>query len=188
MPKKSIRDEFLARRKQLAADACLSRSLLVQRHLLATTEYAVAEIIGLYKPILNEVDTSEIFQCARLSGKKVAYPRVRAGSLEFVAVSTGMEFASGTFGISEPIGSGIVPVEALDLLVVPGVAFDLGGFRLGYGKGFYDRVLHQSPRRGVLAGICFEFQLASALPAEWHDIRMDLLATEACVLRFGHAV
>lgn len=184
MPKKSIREEMLARRKCLAAATCLGLSLKIQERLLAIPEFAAADILALYSPMLNEVFTEEIFTVARRLGKKVAYPRVRENTMDFVEVSDRSHLAPGAFGILEPTGSRVLPLASLDLLVVPGVAFDLAGYRLGYGKGFYDRLLHHREDRGVLVGLCFELQMVGTLPAETHDVRMDLIVTEERTLGF----
>ncbi len=184
MPKKAIREQMLARRKHQAAETCLALSLKIQERFLSTPEYTNAGAIALYSPVFNEVFTEEIFTLACWDGKQVSYPRVRGDLLEFVRVSALTDLAPGAFGILEPTGAGTVSVAELDLLVVPGVAFDAGGFRLGYGKGFYDRVLHRCESRGVLCGLCFDFQRLEALPSETHDIGMDLLITEKHIFRF----
>lgn len=183
MPKKSIRETLLARRKHMAADTCLGRSLLIQRRLLETTEFQGAAVVALYSPILNEVFTEELFRAARQAGKVVAYPRVRGEGLEFIATAEADDLRHGAFNVLEPIGERTIPLDALDLVVVPGVAFDRGGHRLGYGKGYYDRVLHPKGGGRLLIGLCFELQLVDALPAEAHDVAMDLLITEERVLR-----
>lgn len=184
MPKKSIRGELLARRKSLAAATCLGLSLRAQERLLETPQFAAASTLALYCAIRNEVFTEAVFSAARRLGKTVAYPRVREAGLEFVEVADRQELGRGAFGILEPTGSRLIPLTGLDLVVVPGVAFDLAGYRLGYGKGFYDRVLHGCEERGALAGLCFEMQVVDALPAETHDVRMDVIVTEERTLGF----
>jgi 5-formyltetrahydrofolate cyclo-ligase len=183
MPKRSIRDELLARRRHLAAETCLGRSLEAQQNLLLTPEFVAATVVGLYSPVRNEVFTEEIFTEARRCGKTVTYPRVRGTLLDFVEVRERQELEPGAYGILEPGGVRVVPLAALELIVVPGVAFDLAGHRLGYGKGFYDRFLHE--RKGHLVGLCFDFQLVEKLPAEVHDVRMNMVVTEERTLRFA---
>ncbi len=185
MPKKSIREEILAKRKHLALDTCLARSLKAQESLVAMPEFIAASTVGLYSPIHNEVFTEEIFRAARAGGRQVVYPRVSGGSLEFVAVEDRTQLKRGAFGVLEPSGSEAVMSQALDLLVVPGVAFDLVGYRLGYGKGFYDRVLHGEKRPGLLVGLCFELQLVAELPFEAHDVKMDRIVTEDRILDYS---
>jgi 5-formyltetrahydrofolate cyclo-ligase len=169
---------MLALRKHLAAETCLSLSLLIQSRLLESREFKVAKAVALYSPVLNEVFTEQIFREALAQGKLVAYPRVRGDALEFVQVHAASELAPGAFGVLEPVGTSIVAPASLDLAIVPGVAFDRAGYRLGYGKGFYDRGLHGPQCPVSLAGLCFEQQVINRLPAEAHDVRMDILFTE----------
>lgn len=184
MPKRSIREDMLARRQHLAVATCLGRSLAAQERLLAAPEFAGAAVVALYCPIRNEVFTEELFAIARQLGKTVAYPRVRGEQLDFVEVNERQELVPGAFGILEPDGGRIVPLPDLDLIVVPGLAFDFMGYRLGYGKGYYDRILHGGAP-GVLAGFCFDFQLVDTLPMEIHDVRMDLVVTDERTLRLS---
>lgn len=183
MPKKPIRAALLAQRKHLSLDTCLHQSLMVQERFLQLPEFADARSLALYSPILNEVFTEEIFDQARRLDKRVVYPRVQGAAMEFFPVHGREDLRAGNFGILEPLGDRGVPVAELDLLLVPGVAFDQTGHRLGYGKGYYDRLLQQRSAGCRLVGLCFEFQLVSTLPAEPHDVRMDLLVTEQRTLR-----
>lgn len=178
MPKKSIRSEILARRRSLAAETCLHRSLLVQQRLMETPEFRKSTAVALYSPVRNEVFTELVFQKALAMGKLVAYPRVNGAEIEFIQVVEDSELVPGAFGVLEPKGARTVSVTSLDMIITPGVAFDRSGHRLGYGKGFYDRILHGIRKPGVLAGLCFELQLVDKLPAEEHDVRMDMVITE----------
>lgn len=183
MPKKPIRAALLAQRKHLSLDTCLHQSLVVQEQFLQLPEFAAARTLALYSPILNEVFTEEVFAQARKLGKRVVFPRVQGPEMQFFEVAGHEELQAGNFGILEPQGAQPVPIAELDLLVVPGVAFDQAGHRLGYGKGYYDRLLPQRSPHCCMVGFCFEFQLVASLPAEAHDIRMDLLVTEQRTLR-----
>ena len=98
--------------------------------------------------------------------------------MQFVEVDDLAALSKGAFGLLEPKGGLTASVADLDLMVVPGVAFDRTGHRLGYGKGFYDRELHATGFSGVLIGFCFEFQLLDRLPAESHDVPVDYIVTE----------
>ncbi len=178
MPKRSIRADLLARRKHLAAETCLSHSLRIQQRLLEAVEFQSAAAIALYSPVLNEVFTEQLFRAACVAGKLIAYPRVRGADLEFVRVTDACDLVPGTFGVLEPTGDQLVSPAALDMVVVPGVGFDRQGGRLGYGKGFYDRGMRCPQRPGCLVGLCFELQLLERLPAESHDVHMDIIITE----------
>jgi len=100
----------------------------------------------------------------------------------------GLESLSeGRFGIREPCATGCDhQADEADLIVVPGVAFDLSGHRIGYGKGFYDRFLQHPGRKAHLVGLCHDFQLIDGpIPAEGHDIRMELIVTDQRIIRTG---
>lgn len=184
MLKSSIRDKILTQRRQQSVESCLAKSVKIQQRLADTSEFRHADSIGLYSPIHGEVFTEGLFEACRQEGRAVSYPRVRGEQLEFVQVEQRQELAPGAFGVLEPAGSLLVMPSTLDLIVVPGVAFDRCGFRLGYGKGFYDRALHEKQSGSVLVGVCFELQLVDSLPAERHDVLMNMVVTEERILRF----
>lgn len=184
MPKTSIRQAVLHRRRHLDAEICLTRSLQAQDRLLALPEFAGAGCLALYSAVRNEVFTERIFEVAREAGKEVVYPRVAGTGLEFAPALSREELAPGAFGVLEPTQEVPRAPTSIDMLVVPGVAFDGFGHRLGYGKGFYDRALHGVSGRVLLVGLAFELQLVERLPVEVHDLRLDLLVTEERVLDF----
>lgn len=184
MLKTSIRNDTLARRRRLSFEECLAQSLRIQNRLLSAPEFRASACLALYSPILNEVFTEKLYQQARQQNKDVVYPRVRGEDLEFVLVGNRSELIPGTFGVMEPSGNDLMVPTELDLVVVPGVAYDLSGYRLGYGKGFYDKALHDTSEGTVRVGVCYELQLVDVLPAERHDICMDLIVTEERILRF----
>ncbi|PLX85403.1 MAG: 5-formyltetrahydrofolate cyclo-ligase [Desulfuromonas sp.] len=178
VPKSYLRIRLLQQRERLSVDERKSRSLVAQRHLLLSDIFSAARTIALYRPIRGEVATAELFSAARLAGKTVCFPRLDGDHMVFVAIADEGSFVPGAFGVEEPWGTTIVTPDSIDLTVVPGVAFDRQGHRLGYGKGYYDRELSQRSRRGTLVGLCFDFQFVDRLPAESHDIPLDCLVTE----------
>ena len=178
MQKHLTRQQLLLRRKQLEETACLDLSLRIQQRLLAAECFSRAEILALYSPINNEVRTEQLLAVARSQGKQVCYPRVIGDSLQFVVIRSLTELQTGAFGVAEPTGDCLLESRQIDLLVVPGVAFDRDGFRLGYGKGFYDRELSRMTRSTVSVGLCYDFQLCDSLPVEEHDQQLDYVATE----------
>jgi len=184
MPKTSIRQTVLNRRRLLAAEVCLAGSLQVQERLLARPEFSAADCVALYSAVAGEVFTDLVFDVARRQGKRVVFPRVCSAGLEFYLVEGREMLSPGTFGVLEPAAGIPVPLSTIDLAVIPGVAFDLCGHRLGYGKGYYDRTFCTAPGRPLLVGFAFDLQLVSQLPREGHDVRLDLLVTETRVLDF----
>ncbi len=184
MPKRSIRQQLLKQRRLLDDETCLQQSVMVQQQLLSTDQYCQSEVVALYAPIHNEVLTNDLFSSAIRNQKKVCFPRVKHDSLQFLPVDKRSQLLPGAFGVDEPTGSNVVPFEEIDLIVVPGVAFDRSGYRLGYGQGYYDRAVG-SADRAVLAGLAFDFQIVDELPKEEHDVRLDLLVTGSEILIFN---
>ena len=178
MGKVSIRKQFLESRKGIDFPTYDRLSQQVQSRLIASEPFVRARSVALYSPINNEVATEQIFTAAKKLKKKIYYPRVAGDELGFFAVSTLDELVRGAFGVTEPAAAEESSVAELDLVVVPGVAFDLHGYRLGYGRGFYDRRLVEKPTETVSVGLCFNFQLCESLPTEAHDQVLDFIATE----------
>ena len=178
MGKALIRKQFLSLRKQLDLPAYLRLSRQAQQHLIDSEYFVRAETVALYSPISNEVATEQVFLEARQRNKQVYYPRVHGDNLEFLEVHAMADLLPGTFGVAEPALGEKISVSELDLVVVPGVAFDLRGHRLGYGRGYYDRQLAGKAMKTVSVGLGFESQLCDLLPVEVHDQSLDFIATE----------
>jgi len=185
MPKVMLRDRLLQQRQSLSPEACLELSLRAQQRLCDTPEFSTAQTLALYSPIRNEVFTERLFAAAAEIDIRVAYPRMRGEQLEFILVEELSALVPGRMGVLEPSSGRVVDPEAIDLMVLPGVGFDRGGHRLGYGRGFYDRLLGGLERRPHLAGLGFEIQVVDRLPRDPHDVRLDLLVTEMHVWRFS---
>ena len=186
MPKRPIREKLLAERRHCSAETCLHLSLSIQARFLAGDAYRLARCVGLYSPFMNEAQTELVARRCLNDRKRLVYPRVTGLDLQFVEVSGQGDLRPGAYGIPEPAGQQLVALEELDLLVVPGVAFDLAGNRLGYGKGYYDRALAGCPPALERVGFAYEFQVVAQLPAAAHDRRLTQLVTEQRVLRFAN--
>lgn len=184
--KEKLRKELLEMRRSMAFEAVFALSGRVQKRFIESEFYVSAKSFSLYSSFQNEVLTDEIFQRAVEAGKKVAYPRViKVGKrhLAFFRVRDLRDLAVGSYDIPEP-GEGETVVEPVnfDLVVVPGVAFDMRGGRLGYGKGYYDRAL-----KGLgcpIVALAYEFQvLKEEIPVEPHDVGVAAIVTEKRILR-----
>jgi 5-formyltetrahydrofolate cyclo-ligase len=184
MPKRTLRQHILARRRALSHEQWRVASQTAQQQLVSLEEFSRADCIALYAPAHNETDTADILAEAFKAGKRVLYPAVCDDRMVFRQVEGLGSLAAGSFGILEPCSTGCDHLaDEPDLIVVPGVAFDLSGHRIGYGKGFYDRFLTHPGRKGHLIGLCHDFQLIEgAIPAEEHDIRMELIVTDRRVI------
>lgn len=146
--------------------------------ILATLEahpaFRAAHIILLYYSLKDEVDTHDfVWKWSR--EKLILLPVVVGNELELRVYTGPQDLTIGAYGIEEPIGELFTDYAAIEFAVIPGVAFDAAGNRLGRGKGYYDRLLPHL--QAFKAGICFPFQLVEEVPAEPFDIRMDAVIT-----------
>jgi 5-formyltetrahydrofolate cyclo-ligase len=179
MPKKALRSELLARRRNMPHADWQKASVATQQRLIALDLFQRAACIALYAPIQHEVDTTQIFYAAQLAGKTVLYPVVCSTKLRFSQITDLSQLNTGSFGIPEPCRlADDHTLEDADVIIVPGIAFDLQGHRIGFGKGYYDRSLSALSRIGVVVGLCHDFQLLDQIPTEGHDIRMQYIITE----------
>ena len=115
--------------------------------------------------------------------KQIALPRVSGVDLAFHRVASRAELQAGSFGILEPSAEASPAGNEFDLILIPGLAFDRHGGRLGRGKGFYDRFL--AAARGTRAGVCFDDQIVGKVPTGPHDLRVDFVVTPSAVFRCG---
>lgn len=144
-----------------------------------TVAYARAKCILGYWPLPGEPDLLGLLEHAAGAGKRVCLPRVVGDAIEIVEVRTfGEDLRRSPLGVLEPLGGLVVPPADLDLLLVPGMAFDRRGGRIGRGKGFYDRVLTGRADGWMVCGVCYEAAVVEEAPMEAHDAPVDALATE----------
>jgi len=185
MPKRTLRQQMLAHRRELNHDTWLEASRLAQQNILNLEEFSRAECIALYSPVHKEIDTTNILKAAFSAGKRALYPAVCGQEMVLRQVDHLEQLKEGCFGVLEPCNTGTDHrADEADLIIVPGVVFDITGHRIGYGKGFYDRFLQYPELRATLAGLCHDFQLIDGnLPADRHDIQMDIIVTEQRIIR-----
>jgi len=187
MPKRSLRSQLLAQRRLLSHDFWCASSRSAQLNVLSLVEYAEADCIALYAPAHNEIGTELIFTAAFQVGKQILYPAVHLDRMVFRRVERIVELKKGAFGILEPPPKGSdYHADEADLIVVPGISFDLAGHRIGYGKGFYDRFLSYPDCPTHLVGLCHDFQLTEELiPADAHDIPMEIIVSDKRIVRIS---
>lgn len=185
MPKQLVRKKLLQQRRQCALGICQSLSREIQERFLATAAFAQAECVALYASVHNEVATDLVAGATLAAGKQLAYPRVESDQLLFMRTTDPGSLAPGFFNVPEPVAGDVLSPETIDVCVVPGVAFDLAGHRLGYGRGFYDRFLARCPERTHRVGFAYDFQLVETLPAQDHDQMLNVVITEKRMLDFS---
>lgn len=156
---------------------------------MALPEYATASTVMFYIDVRSEVRTRNDLEHALQSGKSIVVPWCNAaGELELYRLESMDELEIGMYRILEPrqdlrlLPSKQVAVESLDLIMVPGVAFDARGARMGHGKGYYDKLLEHARPETPLVALAFECQLFDEIPVAEHDIFMDMVITEERVI------
>ncbi|MEL6338433.1 MAG: 5-formyltetrahydrofolate cyclo-ligase [Myxococcota bacterium] len=181
--KDALRRDALRRRNALSGEDRSRWSKVIAGYLSAMPEYRRAQTIGIYRAIGSEVELDSLFVDAEAAdARRVFYPRCgEARSLAFVEVSPRTRWRRGVFGILEPEGPSI-PIRRLDLVVVPVVAFDRVGHRIGYGAGYYDRAL--AAFDGVATGVAFEAQRVPVVPFIDTDVPLATVVTEKGVMSF----
>lgn len=184
MTKPQIRQIIKEQRKQLTVQEINKASIAITRQLLKLEVFKEAAAIFLYAAFETEVQTICLDEQARLMGKKLAYPKIElsTGAMDFYEVQHFSELKLSKFKsmqILEPSPlqhKQIVP-GLKDVVIVPGIAFDGYGNRIGYGGGFYDRYLKRYPDNYKI-GICMAFQLTAPIEAEVFDVKMDCILSE----------
>ncbi|MBQ5643046.1 MAG: 5-formyltetrahydrofolate cyclo-ligase [Bacteroidaceae bacterium] len=173
MQKPEIRKWIKALKSARSAEWMKETSREICSRLMADGLWRAAGTVLLYHPLPGEVDTTLLLDNAMNMGKRVLLPKVVGDELE-LHVYTPDTLQRGAYGIMEPTGPLFPPnfYPSIDLAVIPGVAFDRHGARLGRGKGYYDRLLPQLSN-AYRIGICFPFQMLEHLPSEPHDVLMN---------------
>lgn len=180
--KAHIRRQMLEKRRQLPADYCRDAQRAILERLVQMEGYAQADVVFTYVGRAGEVDTRPLILRALSDGKRVAAPRCHGEGIMNAFLIHGMEeLEPGAYGILEPVrGCAEIGPEEIGLAVIPCVCCTGAGLRLGYGGGYYDRYLPESP--AVRAALCWERLVVEDLPAQGHDCAMDFVVTEERVL------
>ena len=189
--KRAMRERVIAVRDAIAPAVHAAASQDIAKRLRALPSFAAARCPLLTLPFRSEWDTRSLFAIALAAGKTVALPRVNGTTrmLDLHEVrDLARDTALGYRGIREPDpGLPRVDISAIDWVLVPGVAFDAAGRRLGYGGGYYDRLLALMPPATPRVAGAFDLQLVPDVPAAPHDLVVDTLATESQLLSIARA-
>jgi 5-formyltetrahydrofolate cyclo-ligase len=167
-----LRRRVLGLREVLDPVSARTESEQVCRNLHDITELEQARIIMAYAPVRKEVDVTFYWEQARAQGKIVLLPRVEAQDLVAVEFTGWENTRPGAFGIPEPVGPPYRP-ELIEAILVPGVVFDRACYRLGYGKGFYDRFLAGLSSSVFTCGAAYDFQIVDSVFPQAHDVRLN---------------
>jgi 5-formyltetrahydrofolate cyclo-ligase len=176
--KQDIRKQIEAKRRALDPQWLDGASARIVENFQTLEIFGSAGIVALYKAIGGEVDLDPLFSACWNANKRTCIPTFNAESkiYEMAEVTVETHYSTGHYGIREPLTPALLPMSKIDLIAVPGVAFDRAGNRLGRGGGYYDRLLDGFS--GVAAAVAFDFQILPEVPAEAHDKPVDILVTE----------
>lgn len=174
MDKKELRRAIRDRKRAMTEEEIISRSARLGELFRASEAYQKAKTIYGYLPYNQEVRTVPMLEQAIRDGKRVAVPKVYGEEMKFLYLDDLSQVAKGYAGIPEPIADEPVAEDETALVLMPGLAFDPQGHRIGYGGGFYDKFLSREPNHPTVA-LCYEFQMLPQLETEEFDIPVDLV-------------
>ena len=172
-----IRRRVLKLRMDLGASEWECGTQAIAKRIKEHAWFAEAEMIFCYVDFRGEVGMRGLIEESWRAGKRVCVPRMDGERMDFYEISSFSELGPGAFGIMEPAGGRQAFYDEKGLMILPGIAFDRLGNRVGYGKGCYDRYL-AAHRKIRTIGAAFEFQIVDRIKTEKTDVRVDLLATE----------
>ncbi len=181
--KQRLRISKIIERKAQTAENKRRNDEKIVKKIKRLADYKKARCILFYLPIHGEVDLTALFNKDR-SNKTFVLPRMKGKTLQLHAIEKLTQTEKGKFNVLEP-HKHLPPIkpEEIDLLLVPGVVFSHDGHRIGYGKGFYDRLLKKTV--SIKIGIAYAFQIVKNIPGEPHDVPMDMIITERKTLKVG---
>lgn len=185
--KKELRKKILAVRDNLSKEAWQEGSRVIFERLITLNEFMAAQKIFIFINFRSEVDTKPIIEYLLKKGKKVIVPYtdVKNKTLKLYYLNNFDELVEGSYGILEPDPKKAIEanIEDVDLVIVPGSVFDEKGGRIGYGGGFYDRLLPSIRKEVKTVAISFDFQVIEEVPMGYYDRRVDIIVTDKRVIK-----
>ena len=182
--KPGLRSQFRAARDALGPRVRGEAAAAIAAKVVALAPYQDARRALFYATFGSEVDTAPLMAAAVASGREIILPRMDGRNLSLHRHRPGDPLVPNRLGIPEPSPAApVVTLDAADLVLVPGLAFDRRGHRLGYGGGYYDRMLRTSPHAYRL-GLAYQLQIVETLPALGHDEALDAVVTDADIFLF----
>jgi 5-formyltetrahydrofolate cyclo-ligase len=179
--KRSLRKQAAEARDSLPQEVRRFKSREIEQRLCSLPEFLAADVIMFFASFRSEVETGPMIRNALGSGKRVVLPRVKGRQLALFEVKDfDKDVSPGAWGIPEPDESHPVALADIDLIITPGAAFDESGNRLGYGAGYYDRILPFFS--GMTVALAFEAQIVPQVPADPHDVPVQKIVTEKRVI------
>lgn len=172
MDKKLLRAQIREQKRAMTPGQIEAASQKLKELFCATDYYQNARTLYGYLSYNQEVLTLPILEQALRDGKQVAVPKVYGDTMKFIILHDLSRIAPGSYGIPEPVEDGPVAQDETALVLMPGLAFDRHGNRMGYGGGFYDKFLAAEPEHPTVA-LCYAFQMVEQIPTDSYDIPVD---------------
>jgi 5-formyltetrahydrofolate cyclo-ligase len=177
MDKKEIRKTILQKRSDMPLAKNLKKSRKIAKFLEALPEFIKARRVLFYYTNGSEADTTELIN-KYLTKKELYLPEIKDNeNFHAIRITEPLKLKKGLFGVPEPVGYPLEDDSVLEVIIVPGVAFDPNGNRLGMGKGYYDRYLKKCAR-AIKIGLAFSEQLLESVPVDQYDVPMDIVITD----------
>ena len=184
--KKDLRKVYIKKREGLSEEERNRLSSAIVERLLNLQDLQKAMRVLLFCPHRGEPDITPLFSWVHQRGKTLLLPKVVGEDLKVIRVEEGSELSPGAYCIPEPTEGEEIDPSYVDFSLIPGVLFDREGYRIGFGKGYYDRLL---PRLGgVKVGVCYQFQVVEEVPRDSWDVPVDLLVTEEKIYKGGKEI
>ena len=174
MDKKALRKQIGQQKRAMTEEQIVAKSERLGQLFAASEPYKQAKTIYGYLPYNQEVRTVAMLQKALDDGKRVAVPKCYGDEMRFIYLDDLSKVENGYCNIPEPIADEPIADDPTALVLMPGLAFDPQGHRMGYGGGFYDKFLAREPQHPTVA-LCYDFQMLEHLDTEDHDIPVDLV-------------
>lgn len=184
MTKQEIRKKILAKRNRLPKNWVTNKSKIIHKRLIATKEFRRAKTIMFYIATDNEVETKSSVELALRQKKQICAPctdRINNRLHPAIIENLKTDLKEGCYGILQPPKNTVSSPKKIDLIITPGIAFDLNGSRLGRGMAYYDRFLKNMGNIPKI-GLAFDFQIIGQLPVDTHDIAMNKVITEKRII------
>jgi 5-formyltetrahydrofolate cyclo-ligase len=186
--KAEIRQELLSKRDKIPPEVKRAKNRMLRERLLSLDEFRNAGIVFFFASFRTEVDTSEMIKSSLMSGKRVLLPRVDKDRHELLLyeIRDFRELTPGYLGIPEPpVSEKQMNINDADIVIIPGAGFDASGNRIGYGGGYYDRLLSGLQKGIPVIAPAYEEQIVDSIPSEPHDIKVQMIVTDRRLIRCG---
>lgn len=186
--KNLVRKEIREKRENLAQDEKEKLSSVIREKFLNLSEVKNAEVIMSYMDFKNEVETGKINKILCETGKKVLVPRVSGDKEKIIPAEVTGEYRKGSFGIEEAEGKDFLNGK-IDIVIVPGIAFNEKGGRIGFGKGYYDKFFSEREKTGdkiLKISLAYDFQIDNRFKEEKHDKNVDIIVTEKRIIKVSY--